>query len=214
MTEPPPNGNQTETNTSNAAVSRIQIRIWPFWKQNPQLWFSQLEAQFVTSQITTDLTKFHTIIGTIESDVLSYVSDIVLNPPAQGRYEAVKQRLIQLFEETENKKLKSLLTELTLGDMRPSDLLRKMRELSCNKVGDELLKTLWLQRLPLTIQTVLAASNDTLTQLSVLADTMFELTEASTVQAISNSTSQINDLVNAVYKLDDKIESLNKQFRR
>lgn len=89
------------------AVNRIQVRVPPFWKVNPALWFHQLEAQFANSNIVNDLTKYNTIIGIIESDILSSVSDIVLNPPPANRYTAVKDRLIKQFTETDNKKLKS-----------------------------------------------------------------------------------------------------------
>lgn len=208
------NQNVQQEAQPNSAVNRIQVRVPPFWKQNPRLWFRQLEAQFANSNITLDLTKFNTIVGVIESDILTTVSDVVLNPPENDLYETIKARLIHRFEETEQKKLKNLLNELTLGDMRPSDLLRKMKELSCNKVGDDLLKTLWLQRLPLTIQTVLSTSSETLDQLTVLADKMFEVNDNATVQAVSTEKpDKFNDLVNVVCKLDDKIESLRKEFR-
>lgn len=198
----------------NQAVNRIQVKIPPFWKQNPELWFKQLEAQFTNSNIVNELTKFNHIVGVIDTDILDHVSDIVLTPPAIGQYEAIKQRLIKAFTASEFKKLQSLLTELTLGDLKPSDLLRKMRDLSCNKVGDELLKTLWIQRLPSTIQTVISTMPDDLTQLSTLADTMFEVAEASKIQAITTSQPEpLSDLVSIVHKLDGKIESLKRSFR-
>lgn len=199
---------------ANTAINRIQVKVPPFWKKNPQLWFKQLEAQFANSNIVHDLTKFNTIVGVIESDILSHVSDIVLTPPATRMYKTLKARLIKEFTESDQKKLKGLLHELTLGDMKPSALLRKMRELSCNKVGEDLLQSLWLQRLPHTIQTVLSTSTDTLDQLATMADTMHEVAEASSIQAVSSTKcNEINDLVNVVYKLDDKIESLKKVFR-
>ncbi len=177
---------QVQPNFGNNAVNRIQVRVPPFWKQNPQLWFKQLEAQFANSNIVNDLTKFNTIVGVVESDILSTVSDLVLNPPPHHMYRAIKLRLIKEFTESDNKKLSSLLNELTLGDMKPSGLLRKMRELSCGKVGDDLLKTLWLQRLPSTIHTVLSTRPDALDQLSALADVMHDITpqftEAASVQ--------------------------------
>lgn len=196
----------------NNNVNRIQVRVPPFWKVNPQLWFKQLEAQFTNSGIVNDLTKYNTIIGVVESDILSSVSDIVLNPPAINLYETLKARLIHQFTESDNKKLKCLLNELTLGDLKPSDLLRKMRELSCGKISEELLQTLWLQRLPTPIQTVLATSNDNLNQLMVMADTMFDISEASIQSISSPSETQLSDLVNVVYKLEDKISSLQKDL--
>lgn len=85
----------------------------------------------------------YTIVGVLESDILSLVSDVVLNPPAVNLYTTLKARLIYQFTESENKKLKCLLNELTLGELKPSDLLRKIRELSCGKISEELLQNLW-----------------------------------------------------------------------
>lgn len=44
-------------------VNRIQAKVPPFWKLNPQLWFKQIEAQFSNSGIVNDLTKYNTIVG-------------------------------------------------------------------------------------------------------------------------------------------------------
>ncbi len=98
--------------------------------------------------------------------------------------------------------------------MKPSSLLRKMKELACGKVGDDLLKTLWMQRLPITIQTVLSTSTDPIDQLAKNADEMFDVSESYAVQAIdSDSNNQLNDLVNVVHPLEGKIESLKSYFR-
>lgn len=204
---------QSDTDQTNRAVNRLQIRVPPFWKQNPRLWFRQIEAQFANSEITRDLTKYNTVIGVVESDILTYVSDIVLDPPTRNRYVTIKNRLIKEFEDTEQKKLKNLFSELAIGEMKPSTLLRRMKELSCGKVGEELLKTLWLQRLPVNIQTMLVTSNETLSQLSATADIMYDIAETNTVQAIGDTqVNQIDNLVNVVDRLDGKIESLKKDF--
>jgi len=158
-----------------------------------------LEAQFSNAGVNRDLTKYNTIVGVIESDVLDFVSDIVLAPPATRRYRAIKARLINQFTDSDTKKLNTLLNELQLGDNKPSNLLRRMRELSCGKVGDELLKTLWLQKLPATIQTILSTNTSPLTDLLPLADTMFETIDGFSVQAvISLPDNRLDDLVNAV----------------
>lgn len=83
-----------QAHAQNNAVNRIQVKIPPFWKLNPALWFKQLEAQFANSGVNSQLTKFNTIVGVLESDVLSFVSDIVLNPPAANQYNTIKARLI------------------------------------------------------------------------------------------------------------------------
>lgn len=207
-----PNAQPNNNVPANIAINHVKIRIPPFWKQDPQLWFLQLEAQFVNSNIIADLTKFNTIVGNLESDILSSVSDIIRNPPANNRYETIKDRLIAQFQISDNTKLKNLLHNLNLGDLKPSDLLRKMRDLSCGKVGDELLKTLWLQRLPNNIQAVLACSTDVLPALAIMADKIFETSEDNSIQGISSTSKQNNDLVNVIYDLRDKIEVLQQKF--
>lgn len=199
-------------------VQRVQLKVPPFWKKNPQLWFRQLEAQFSTSNITTEATKFNHLVGVIETDILDYVCDIILTPPAANPYQAIKKRLIKQFTVSDQQKLKALLEELQLGDLKPTDLLRKMKVLSCGKVSDELMQTLWLQRLPTTIQTVLATNTAPLDDLATLADTMYEVIQASSsavVQEVKQSSdTKMNDLVNVVYKLEDKIDSLKKSFHK
>ncbi|GFT73623.1 hypothetical protein TNCV_3096481 [Trichonephila clavipes] len=58
---------------------------------------------------------------------LSYVSDIVLSPPNSDKYHTLSQRLITQFSDSETQKIKKLLTDLQLGDEKPSHLLRKMK---------------------------------------------------------------------------------------
>uniref|UniRef100_A0A1I8PRS2 DUF7041 domain-containing protein n=1 Tax=Stomoxys calcitrans TaxID=35570 RepID=A0A1I8PRS2_STOCA len=57
--------------TGPVEVSRVSVKIPPFWCNNPALWFKQVESQFITSEITSDSTKFHTIVGSIDASVLS-----------------------------------------------------------------------------------------------------------------------------------------------
>ncbi|GFT41865.1 hypothetical protein NPIL_501011 [Nephila pilipes] len=64
-----------------------------------------------------------------------------------------------------------------------------MRDLSLNKVRGDFLRNLWMQRLPVTVQAILCASTEILTQLALLADKKCEVTSdsQSIVSATSNS---------------------------
>lgn len=135
-------------------ISKVNVKIPPFWQMNPALWFSQVESQFITSRISGDATKFHTVVAAIESSVLAQVSDIIINPPTNDMYTTLKKRLIQRYAESEQLRLKKLLQEVSLGDRKPSDMLRDMRELAGTNVTDELLRSLWSQRLPEQMQMI------------------------------------------------------------
>jgi len=139
------------------------------------------------------------------------VSDLIKKPPINNKYQALKTRLTNQFTKSDHMKLKTLFSDLSLNDGKPSDLLRKMREKSCNKVGEELLQELWSNRLPQQIQSILACSSEPLPQLVIMADKIFETLDLTSIQAIKQQPSQFeNDLTKHFCQLEDKIDSLQQ----
>ncbi|GFQ82487.1 uncharacterized protein TNCT_248851 [Trichonephila clavata] len=110
-------------------ISHVAVKPPPFWKHNPALWFVRLEAQFELAKILNVTTKFNYVLSAVESDILNSVSDLVLKPPENGKYDALKRRLIEVHSESEDSKIRILLQGLELGDQRPSQLLTRMRSL-------------------------------------------------------------------------------------
>ncbi|GFS85004.1 uncharacterized protein TNCV_1306111 [Trichonephila clavipes] len=129
--------------------------------------------------ISSDDTKYSALVANLDAETLSYVSDIVLSPPNSDKYHTLSQRLITQFSDSETQKIKKLLTDLQLGDEKPSHLLRKMKELSNGQLQDDFLKSLWLQRMPPHIQTVLSASSEPLDKLAIIADKVSDVVGAS-----------------------------------
>ena len=78
-------------NEETQNINRVSCKIPPLWKNNIQIWFVQVEANFATSQITNDLTKYNTVIASIDADPLVLVSDLILNPSTENRCETLKQ---------------------------------------------------------------------------------------------------------------------------
>lgn len=147
-----------------------------FWQNDPKLWFAQLEAQFHNNNIRSDVSKYYTIIAALDCSVLQQVSDLIANPPRTGMYEKLKQELISAFTDSKEKQLKRLLTEMELGDQRPSQLLRAMRTLAGQQVTEDVLKTLWMQRLPNHVQIILSASQGvTPDKMAEIADKIIEV---------------------------------------
>ncbi|GFS57979.1 uncharacterized protein TNCV_3124651 [Trichonephila clavipes] len=160
-------------------VARIALRLPPFWKSNVRLWIAQCDHAFTFSGIASDDTKYSTLVANLDAETLSYVSDIVLSPPNSDKYHTLSQRLITQFSDSETQKIKKLLTDLQLGDEKPSHLLRKMKELSNGQLQDDFLQSLWLQRMPPHIQTVLSASSEPLDKLAIIADKVSEVVGSS-----------------------------------
>lgn len=202
--------------SSATEVSRVAVKVPQFWKENPIIWFSQVESQFITSGITQDSTKYHTIVASIETDVLAQVSDIITSPPATEMYDTLKNRLVEIFTDSEERRLKKLLQDIDLGDKRPSILLRQMQDLAGNRVGENLLKSLWLQRLPTQMQAILTTSSDDLSKLAVMADKIADVTYLSDINAISAKpeVTEVRELKATISDLQSQISELTNKFEK
>lgn len=199
----PPGGSGISTAPDNGAlaINKISIRVPPFWKPDPTLWFCQLEAQFSINGITADATKFNTVVAHIESEILTTVSDIIRNPPPNDKYNLLKARLIECHSDTEEARLKKLLNKCFLGDKRPSDLFREMQALAGCDSGTQLLRSLWIQKLPQQIQILLSSMDEdnlNIDKLTKVADRVNETIFHGDINAISqqsNTSSQQNSNV-------------------
>lgn len=187
-------------------TGRVSFKVPPFWRSNPGLWFAQIEAQFVTSHITTDAARYNTVVASIESAVLAQVSDIILGPVEGQSYESLKKRLVSVFADTEQQRMRKLLSEITLDDKKPSQLLREMRELAGTAVPDDLLQTLWVQRLSPTTSAILSANSGNLAELANLADKIAEVTQSTKIEAVSATPEQ------PYQRLEKQIEALARQI--
>lgn len=176
-----------------AAGTAILSRIPEFWRDQPRLWFTQLEA-ILAPQKQGDDYKYFTVVAKLSKEEILQVSDLITSPPSTEKYNAIKERLINCYEESEQRQFQKLLTEMDLGDQKPSQLLRKMQVLGKGKMGDETIKLLWLRLLPPSVTTVLAVTEDMdIDKMSQIADkiiTNSKLTEVSAVNENINKTDE------------------------
>lgn len=71
-------------------------------------------------------------------------------------------RLLNTFKESKVKSIKRLFIGIPSGDMKLSQLLRKMKSLGGTNIMDKILRTLWLDKLPDPIENILVVSNENL----------------------------------------------------
>ncbi|XP_023244427.1 uncharacterized protein LOC111642322 [Centruroides sculpturatus] len=193
-------------------ISRAALKLPQSWHKKADLWFINIEAQFKLADISQDTTKYYAVVSAFNSEVLAYVSDIVKNPPRENLYQTLKDRLIAKFSHSEQKRVKDLLSNAVLGDDKPSHLLRKMRQLASNKVGEEFLRTLWIQRLPKETQAILSVSDGDLDKLAQMADKILELTPLQIAK--TNLERNENNTHAAIMKLQTQVAELTEQVNR
>ncbi len=183
--------------SSNSSVNAVAFKAPTFWATNARAWFIRLEAAFATHQpaITNDLTKFHHVVQLLDSSTSRRVQAVLEDPPATGKYEAIKSALLAAFEATQFQKDSVLLNLNGLGDRRPSELLQYMRSL--NSDPKTLFRTLFLLQLPPEVRRILSQSDDTdLDSMARTADNIMaaELPASASVAATSSESSCHTDL--------------------
>ena len=197
------------------AASRIP-KLPAFWKEEPEVWFLQVEASFQIAGVTQDTTKFQYLVAHLDQSVLFIVKDIIISPPSSEKYNALKKRIIDSYAVSSEIQLKKLLGGIEIGDDKPSHFLQRMKSLSGGQVNNDILRTLFLERLPDKIKTILAVCDGTdVDKLALQADKISEAISNSTyfVSAVSTSNNSGDELSRKLDQIMSRIESLESRSR-
>ncbi|BES89096.1 Hypothetical protein NTJ_13733 [Nesidiocoris tenuis] len=196
-------------------MGTVRIKLPPFWHEKPEIWFYQVETQFRIEKVRSENRKFDYLIAHLEPRYLEDLWDIIESEDIKDRYSAAKNRLLGIFKESEDSRLKKLLTGLELGDLKPSQLLRHMQSLAGDGIADKVLKSLWMDKLPSFITSILVISEENLEKLAAMADRILdsnprrhELSAVSAGSSASSSNSANSALVARVAALEAQIQSL------
>ncbi|XP_025270816.1 uncharacterized protein LOC112639866 [Camponotus floridanus] len=186
-------------------VNRVAVRIPPFWPENPELWFAQLEGQFTLGAITDDDVRYGYVLSKLEPRQAKEIKDVITNPPSSNKYSAIKHALIQRLTDSQEQRIRN-------------DSLRR-------------LITLWLGRLPPQIQAILATrKGDKLQDMAEQADRIHEVDSRALVLAIdlrpataavaaatssqNTLTTQMEALTLQVATLTEQLTNMAKELRR
>ena len=153
----------------------LELTPKPFWIGDAALWFITVEAQFKVTGVTDDLTKYSYVVSQLDKPTTLEIKDILANPPITRKYMKIKEELIRRYEEPESERMRKLFEE-KLEDRTPSQFYRRLQYLAGNGVTvDKILLHLWLRRLPVHCQEILASRVELRnSKLAELADKIME----------------------------------------
>ena len=173
---------------------------------------------FATRNISAQKTMFQYVIGNLSPEFAVEVRDVLISPPSSQPYDVLKAALTQRTKESEQKRLRQLMTAAELGDRQPSQLLRRMQQLLDGKQLDEaLFRQLFVQRLPQNSQVVLASvpSGSSLDDLAALADRIVDVTgESTTANIHAVQLNAIVEMQRQITALTEAVQSMATQDRR
>ena len=169
----------------------VSLKLPTFWTAQPEVWFTQAEAQLNLRRITADETKYYYVVAALDQDTATRVLDLISQPPDDNKYQALKTRLIDTFGLNKRERAYRLLHFRPLGDSKPSALMDEMLLLG-NHSPCLLFEQLFLERLPedIRIQLVDAKIED-YRQLAKRADALWSSRDmASTSISTTENTVQ------------------------
>lgn len=210
-----PRKTRLTSNIEPQEVYRVALRLPPFWPEEPDIWFAQIEAQFDNAGVTNDVTKYNYVVGHLDPQVSKEVKDIIMSPPITNRYVKLKTELVKRLSASQEKKVKQLLMHEELGDRRPSQFLRHLQGLAGPTVPEDFIRTIWSSRLPSSIQPLLASQpHSTLEALAELADRVQDIVAPpSHVAAASTAGPTMSEMAAEIAELKRAMKDLTVQLR-
>ncbi|XP_055604157.1 uncharacterized protein LOC129752393 [Uranotaenia lowii] len=145
---------------------------------NIETYFMSLEFWFAASGIGPqhDSRKFNIVMAQVPPNKLTELRSIIEATPASDKYTYIKTKLIEYFADSQQRRLQRVLSDMPLGDLKPSQLYNEMKRVAGNSLADTVLVDLWATRLPPHAQAAVIASrgdtNDKITIADAIVDSM------------------------------------------
>lgn len=180
----------------NSLIEAASVKPIPFIITEPETWFFQMENQFDLANITQEQTKLKHITSALPTNVLSEFKVHWKPPFIAGQYTKLKEAIIQVYQESETKRLTDLLDNEQIGDRTPTRFYLHLKaKVDGLNVSEQIIKNRWISKLPPKIQESLVCMMD-------LPNVPWEsiLKMSDNINAISQSIPQISTVDNNKYQ--------------
>lgn len=171
-----------------------RIEYPDFWPEMPEQWINVVESIFAEHKIEEDAAKYNAMLCRIKPEYLKELADVLKNPPAEDKYKDLKEKLVSRYTDSADKQLHNLFNKMTLGDQKPSQLLRQMRSQAGTSVAEDALIVKWLSLLPREMHTTLTVFKKkyTAAEMEEAADKLHDLSGGCSTSISSISNTSIN----------------------
>ena len=175
-------GDDTDTSQYDSAASQARIdhyripKIPIFFKNDPALWFVQVEVSLHSAQISVQSTKADVVIAALDYEVVTAIKDLItIVPRPADIFVQIKNRIISTFAVSPESNLRKLLKGQVVTEGKPSLILNRLQNLNDGKCDEAIMRSIFMDQLPVNIRAMLAVSGiEDVNKLAAMADKMAE----------------------------------------
>lgn len=131
-----------------SSISAATVKLPAFWSSQPKVWFAQAECQFLLRGMSTDETRYHHLVASLDQDSARRVVDIISNPAKENKYKLLKDRLLATFSMSPYCMCQKLVNMAPLGDRSPLELMDDMLALVGDHAPCMIFRTIFVDLLP------------------------------------------------------------------
>ena len=162
-------------------ISSVSPKIVNFWHDDPESWLLNMEAQFALSSVVREETKYNYLLTALPSDFQKQIKSFTKTRYEPGKYEKLKEKVIQKYEPSEARTIEQVLDKEEIGDRKPSDFLAHLRCLADTvNLPENILRDRWMRKLPAFVSSILpvaemsSGTQKTLDELAMIADAIHQ----------------------------------------
>lgn len=201
--------------TANNVEKSPTIKLPKMLPNEPELWFMQIESIFESQNIIDEDAKTRALVSNANAEVLSCVKHIIMaNPKPSDSYSQLKAAIVSHFSVSDESRMYQLIRGEVLTNGKPSQILSRLRGLNSANISEDVLKAIFLTKLPKQHQLVLTSlGNTTLNEIAKKADQMSEIdVDTNPNKSSGSEATSGNDADNKIETLTSEVVSLKAKF--
>ena len=161
-----------------------------------RVWFAQLESYFMANNVT-EQRQLPILFSAFPALFTPVVKDLIIDTPLNAPYDSIKWEVLLRTSLLAEKRLRTLVNDELLGDCMPSELLRRMKELTEDVSADSaIIKQLFFSKLPPEVKAILApmAEKSSVDVIASSADKVMEFTKGLIIASTSLPKGEVSTL--------------------